>query len=76
MFGMSRYPRVNEGFAAIPSVSKGNYVLDLLGRLTRTSKMLANPTLWQDRMAVMGKTPVELAREYIKKEGQRGRRLP
>jgi len=55
-----------EGFSTLPHVSQGNYVLDLLGRLTRTSKTLANPMLWKDRMALMGKSPVELAREYIK----------
>ena len=62
-----------EGFANLPHVRQGNYVLDLLGRLTRTSKMLANPVLWKDRMALMGKTPVELAREYIKNNGGQSR---
>ena len=63
------YGVTKEGFKSLPRVQQGNYVLDLLGRLTRTSKILANPTLWKDRMALMGKSPVELAREYIKKNG-------
>lgn len=67
LFGSQRRTTA-EGFASLPHVKQGNYVLDLLGRLTKTSKMLASPALWQDRIAVMGKSPVELAREYIKKE--------
>jgi hypothetical protein len=59
---------VAEGFKSLPHVKQGNYVLDLLGRLTRTTKTLANPILWKDRMSMMGKSPVELAREYIKKQ--------
>ena len=59
-----------EGFAAIPHVRQGNYVLDLLGRLKKTSRTLANPGLWKERMAMMGKTPVELAREYIKSQAK------
>jgi hypothetical protein len=68
LFGARRTSEATEGFANLPHVRQGNYVLDLLGRLTRTSKMLASPTLWKDRIAIMGKSPVELAREYIKKE--------
>ncbi len=59
---------VAEGFKSIPRVSQGNYVLDLLGNLTRTSRALADPLLWKERMELMGKSPVELAREYIKKQ--------
>ena len=65
--------KTEEGFKSLPQVQQGNYVLDLLGRLTRTSKILANPSLWQERMALMGKSPVELAREYIKKNGSQTR---
>ena len=63
-----RTQSVREGFA-LPHVRQGNYVLDLLGHLKRTSATLANPGLWKERMALMGKSPVELAREYIKKNG-------
>lgn len=67
------YGKTTEGFKTLPHVKQGNYVLDLLGKLTRTSKILASPTLWKDRMALMGKSPVELAREYIKKNGDQTR---
>ena len=57
-----------EGFSN--AGTQGNYVLDLLGHLKRTTITLANPQLWKERMSMMGKSPVELAREYIKISGQ------
>lgn len=57
---------LREGFSTLPRVRQGNYVLDLLGHLKRTSTKLANPGLWKERMAMIGKSPVELAREYMK----------
>jgi hypothetical protein len=64
------YRRV-EGFAVVPRVQKGNYVLDLLGNLKRSSKMLAEPSLWRDRMKFIGKSPVDIAREYIKSQSKK-----
>jgi hypothetical protein len=58
-----------EGFSSLPHVKQGNYVLDLIGRLKKTSSALANPGLWKERMAYIGKSPVELARAYIKSQG-------
>lgn len=72
LFLVSRMYAVREGFA-LPHVRQGNYVLDLLGHLKRTSATLANPNLWKERMALMGKSPVDLAREYIKKNGNQTR---
>jgi hypothetical protein len=60
--------RRTEGFQTVPHVRQGNYVLDLLGHLKRTSRKLADPTLWNERMALLGKSPVELARAYIKSQ--------
>ena len=60
----------NEGFTDLPSISRGNYVLDLLGHLKRTTRKLADPMLWNERMALIGKSPVELAREYIKSQSK------
>jgi len=57
-----------EGFRDLPYVKQGNYVLDLIGRLKKTSATLANPGLWKERMALMGKSPVELARAYSKSQ--------
>jgi hypothetical protein len=65
------YYRRVEGFAAVPSVRQGNYVLDLLGNLKRSSKMLADPSLWRDRMQFIGKSPVDIAREYIKSQSKK-----
>jgi hypothetical protein len=59
-----------EGFAVLPSVRKGNYILDLMGQLKRTSATLANPTLWGERLALVGKSPTELARAYIKSQSK------
>ena len=59
-----------EGFS-VPVVRQGNYVLDLLGQLKKTSRTLANPGLWKERMAMMGKSPMELARAYIKEQGKK-----
>jgi hypothetical protein len=63
-------PKV-EGFRTVPHVKQGNYVLDLLGRLKKTSSALANPGLWKERMAYIGKSPVDLARAYIKSQAQK-----
>jgi hypothetical protein len=60
--------RRTEGFQTVPHVRQGNYVLDLLGHLKRTSKKLADPSLWNERIALIGKSPVELARAYIKSQ--------
>jgi hypothetical protein len=56
-----------EGFAQ----QEGNYVLNLVAQLKRTSAALANPSLWSERMALMGKSPTELARDYIRKQKAR-----
>ena len=64
------YRRRVEGFAT-PHVQQGNYVLDLLGNLKRSSKMLADPSLWRDRMQFIGKSPVDIAREYIKSQSKK-----
>lgn len=58
--------KTNEGFTSLPHVRQGNYVLDLLGHLKTTTQTLANPQLWKERMAYIGKSPMDLAREYIK----------
>jgi len=57
-----------EGFAQ----QEGNYVLNLVAQLKKTSTALANPALWSERMALMGKSPTELARDYIRKQKARG----
>ena len=56
-----------EGFAA-QSVD-GNYVIDLLGNLKRMSATLADPQMWKERIDMIQKSPVDLAREYIQKHG-------
>ena len=66
LLGIQRRPV--EGFA----VQEGNYVVNLVSQLKRTSMALANPTLWSERMALMGKSPTELARAYIQKQKMRG----
>lgn len=63
--------RKTEGFRSLPLAKKGNYVLDLIGQLKKTSSALANPSLWKERMAYIGKSPVELARAYIKSQAQK-----
>lgn len=60
-----------EGFRSLPRVKQGNYVLDLIERLKKTSSTLANPGLWKERMAYIGKSPVELARAYMKSQAQK-----
>ena len=65
------YYRRTEGFRSLPYVKQDNYVLDLIGRLKKTSSALANPGLWKERMAFIGKSPVELAREYIKSQSKK-----
>ena len=60
-----------EGFSSLPHVKQGNYVLDLIGRLKQTSSALANPGLWKERMAYIGKSPVELARAYLKSQAKK-----
>ena len=56
-----------EGFTA-RSVD-GNYVIDLLGNLKRISATLADPQMWKERIDMIQKSPVDLAREYIQKHG-------
>lgn len=51
----------NEGFA---SEGEPNYALNLVAQLKRTTQALANPTLWRDRISMMGKSPIDLARAY------------
>ena len=65
------YHRRIEGFRSLPYVKQDNYVLDLIGRLKKTSSVLANPGLWKERMALIGKSPVELARDYIKSQSKK-----
>lgn len=65
------YYRRTEGFRSLPYVKQDNYVLDLIGRLKKTSSTLANPGLWKERMAFIGKSPVELARDYIKSQSKK-----
>jgi hypothetical protein len=72
LYSMMRPTR--EGFKSMPYVRQGNYVLDLVGRLKKTTKTLADPQLWRDRMALIGKSPMDLAREQIRKEAALRRR--
>ena len=65
------YHRRTEGFRSLPYVKQDNYVLDLIGRLKKTSSALANPSLWKERMTLIGKSPVELARDYIKSQSKK-----
>lgn len=60
-----------EGFETLPHVRKGNYILDLMGRLKRSSATLSNPTLWSERLALIGKSPTDLARAYIKSQSKK-----
>ena len=62
--------RRTEGFQNKIVGKQGNYVLDLLGYLKKTSSKLANPALWNERMAYIGKSPVDLARAYIKSQSK------
>jgi hypothetical protein len=61
---------MKEGFSA--TKEEPNYVLNLVSQLKRTSMALANPALWSERMALMRKSPTELARDYIHKQKARG----
>ncbi len=58
-----------EGFAAGAPAPDSNYAMDLVAKLLSVSKRMANPAMWQERIALMGKSPVELARAYIKSQG-------
>ena len=62
--------RLAEGFVAGAPVPDSNYAMDLVQKLLTVSKRMANPSMWQERIALMGKSPVELARAYIKSQGQ------
>lgn len=60
-----------EGFASGAPAPDTNYAVDLVKKLLVVSKRMANPSMWQERIALMGKSPVELARAYIKSQGAR-----
>jgi len=58
-----------EGFAAPPSAIPADVVSSqvfrILNKTTSLLGALANPRTWTDRIALRGKTPVEMARSYL-----------
>ena len=57
-----------EGFANAKTTLKEtrNELVDFIKKLTATSKRLANPALWKERIELAYLSPADLARRYIK----------
>lgn len=68
--------RFAEGFASGPSAARTagspdrNYAVDLVKRLLVVSKRLANPVMWKERIDMIGKSPVDMARAYMKSQSK------
>jgi hypothetical protein len=59
-----------EGFASGAPAPDGNYAVDLVKRLLVVSKRLANPVMWKERIDMIGKSPVDMARAYMKSQSK------
>jgi hypothetical protein len=54
---------INEGFV---SPSSPNEIITIMSTLKRLNGFLSNTRNWSDRIELLNKSPVELARHYLK----------
>jgi len=70
----ARRQRIAEGFSTTPETAKPPQADIDIGRmlqlLQRLGGFVMNPANWQERYALIGKTPVELARLQLAQQGK------